>query len=235
MAFTANDLVSEQRNSKACGRIKAHSPIRPAAGRTITFVPLKGSQASAWYDRGAPSGPRGRARRITNPSGRRTDHYDFAMLVDSVRRAMERLLLAAPAVLAALARGFAAARKDRHPPGPAAMARWPAEVLAVAPRLYCVGIPAHRLPIFGPWLFRDVTPSLQLAGVLSTRAFRALGLATRTIRAAAGDTSNFGTHSVRRGAAATLFLPACRVPSSRRRCGTPPRGRTSRTSQSQLS
>ena len=58
----------------------------------------------------------------------------------------------------------------RHPPGPAAAAKW----------LYGIGISEHRLPIFRPWLFRNVTPSLQLAGVLSTRAFRAL--ATRTTR-----------------------------------------------------
>ena len=51
-------------------------------------------------------------------------------------------------------------------------------------RVYGVGIPADRRPIFGPWLFRDVKPSLQLAGVLSPRAFRAL--ATRAIRTAGG-------------------------------------------------
>ena len=65
------------------------------------------------------------------------------------------------------------------------------------------GLSAHRLPIFGGWLFRDVTPSLQLASVLSTRPFRAL--ATRTNRTVGGDASNFGTHSVRQGAAAALF------------------------------
>ena len=80
------------------------------------------------------------------------------------------------------------------------MATWPAEVRALAPRLYGVGIPARRL--FGPWLFWDVVPSLQLAGALSTRAFRAL--TTRTIRTAGGDASNFGTHSVRRAAGGAL-------------------------------
>ena len=43
---------------------------------------------------------------------------------------------------------------------------------SLAPHLCGVGIPAHRLPIFGPWLFRDVAPSLQLVGLLSARAFR---------------------------------------------------------------
>ena len=119
---------------------------------------------------------------------------------------MERLLAAAPAVLAALAHGFAAAGQDRHPPGPADMAT--EEARALAPRLYGVGIPAHRLPIFGPWQFRDVTSLLQLAGVLSARASRAttrMAHATRTIRTAGGDASSFGTHGGRRGAAAAPF------------------------------
>ena len=71
------------------------------------------------------------------------------------------------------------------------------------PSPYRVGIPEHRLPIFGPWLFRDVTPSFHLACVLSTRAF--LALAKRTIFTTGEDASNFGTHRVRRGAAAALF------------------------------
>ena len=94
--------------------------------------------------------------------------------------AIERLLAAAPEVLAALARGFAAAGQDRHPPGSAAVASRPAEVRVLAPRLSGVGIPAHRLPTFGPWLFQGVAPSLHLTGALSARAFRAL--ATRSIR-----------------------------------------------------
>ena len=48
MAFIANDLVSEQRNSKACGRIKA--------------------------------------RPLTNPSGRRTDHYGVIKQLTAQRR-----------------------------------------------------------------------------------------------------------------------------------------------------
>ena len=125
------------------------------------------------------------------------------LLADSVRRAMTRLLAAPPEVLVVLAGSFAAAGRDRLPPGPHAMATWPADVQALAFRLYAAGIPAHRLPIFGPWLFRDLTPSLQLAGALTTREFRAL--ATRTVREAGGDATNFGTHSARRGAAAALF------------------------------
>ena len=102
-----------------------------------------------------------------------------------------------------LARSFATAGRDRLPPGPPAMATWPADVQALALRLCAAGIPAHRLPIFVPLLFRDATPSLQLAGALTTREVRAL--ATRTVREAGGDVTNFGTHSARRGSAVALF------------------------------
>ena len=92
------------------------------------------------------------------------------MLSDSVPRAMTRLLAAPPEALVTLARSFATAGRDRHPPAPSAMATWPTDLQALALRLYAAGIPAHRRPIFGPWLFRDVTPSLQLAGALTALA-----------------------------------------------------------------
>ena len=80
-----------------------------------------------------------------------------------------------------LASSFATAGWDRHPPGPSAMATWPGDVQVLALRLYAAGISARRLPIFGPWLFRDVNPRLQLADALTTREFRAM--ATRTVPA----------------------------------------------------
>ena len=46
------------------------------------------------------------------------------------------------------------------------------------------------------WLFRDVNPSLPLAGALSARAFQAL--AARTIRTVGGDAANFGARQARR-------------------------------------
>ena len=140
-----------------------------------------------------------------------------ALLVDSARRATRtaRLPAATPEVLATLARGFAAAPRDRHPPGPAALATWPAAVPALAHRLYGArrgGILARRLPIFGPWLFRGLTPSRRLAGALATHAFRALAATDPpgqdrpgTPPTAGVDAANLGTHSLRRGAAAALF------------------------------
>ena len=58
-----NSCRNKETPKHADGSRPVHSPIRPAAGRTITVVPLKGSQASAWCDRGAPSGLRGRVLR----------------------------------------------------------------------------------------------------------------------------------------------------------------------------
>ena len=88
-----------------------------------------------------------------------------------------------------------------------------AEAQALAPRRGR-HIPAHRLPILGPWL--HAVPLLKgrrplharSAGTPPTLGFRACG-------------------RVRRRRSST---PACAVPSSRRRSGTPSRGRTSRAS-----
>ena len=73
--------------------------------------------------------------------------------------------------------------------------------------LYAVGIPAFRFWMRG--CSGMSYTSFQLAGILSTRAFRAL--ASRTICTAGGDASIFGTHGVRRGAAASLFHAGVRV------------------------
>ena len=71
-------------------------------------------------------------------------------------------------------RSRACSTRDRPPHTRAdALARvsWPAAAQALATRLRGAGIPAHRLPIFGPQLLRNlsVTPSLQLAGARSVR------------------------------------------------------------------
>ena len=129
---------------------------------------------------------------------------------------VERLLAAAPELLDALARGFAAAGQDRHPPGPAAVASRPAEARVLAPRLSGVGIPAHRLPTFGPWLFQGVAPSLHLTGALSARAFRAL--ATRSIRMVGGPPLTSGHTAYGAGRRLRSFTPA-----SPRHAGAPAR------------
>ena len=146
---------------------------------------------------------RSRRRRQARRPGHRAQ-LGCRLMVDSVQRAMERLLAAAPEVLAALACGFAAA-------GPSCSRTGSCGNVAGGG----VGAAARPSPLWGqhssaqppdfravavPWL---VTPSLLLARVLSMRAFRALP--TRTIRTVGGDASNFGTHSVRPGAGAALF------------------------------
>ena len=100
------------------------------------------------------------------------------LLADSVWRAMTRLLAAPPEVLVMLARSCAAAGRDRLPPGPT---RWRRG------RRTC-----RR------WLSASMR-----RGFLTTREFRAL--ATRTVREAGGDVTNFGAHSTRRGAAVALY------------------------------
>ena len=113
-------------------------------------------------------------------------------------------------------------RAGPHPPGPTAVAMWPVEVQALVPRLYGVGIPALGLPIF-----RAVTvarcPAVPTADRRPLYA-RLPAPATRTIRTVGRDAINLGRTEVRRRRSST---PACRAPSSRRRCGTPPRRRTS--------
>ena len=58
MAFIANDLVSEQRNSKACGRIKARPLTNPSGRRTDHYV----SQRLCWARSVKPQEARARAR-----------------------------------------------------------------------------------------------------------------------------------------------------------------------------
>ena len=106
---------------------------------------------------------------------------DPHFLVDSVRCAMGRLFAAArrswrssPAALPSSGTGG----HGRHPPGRAAVATWPEEVQALAPPPL-VGIPADFWAAV-PRLSRDLTPSLQLTGVISTRAFRALAVESPT-------------------------------------------------------
>ena len=84
-------------------------------------------------------------------------------------------------VLEVLARGFAAAGQGRHSPGPAAVATWRSPT--ASGRHPGAQPPENRAAV--PQLPRDVTPSLQLKGVLSTRAFRAL--ADGTTRTAGWD------------------------------------------------
>ena len=112
----------------------------------------------------------------------------------------------------------AAAGQGRHPPGPAAVATWPAEVPRLPAPPAAGRHPGAQPPDFRatvPRLSRDVTPSLQLTGVLSVRAFRAL--ADGTTRTASWDATSLGSRSMRREeAAAHAGLPRPLVPQALR-------------------
>ena len=159
---------------------------------------------------------------------------DANLLVDSVRRAMARLLAAPPEALVTLASSFATAGWDRHPPGPSAMATWPGDVQVLALRLYAAGISARRLPIFGPWLFRDVirvyswrTPSPRESSGRWRRG--------PSRHEAAGDVTNFSTHSAHRGSGVALFHAGVPRPLVSRRYDMLLPGRTRRVCSNQLS
>ena len=138
-----------------------------------------------------------------------------ALLVDSVRRAVALPLEAPPEALATLARGFAAAGQARHPPGPAAVATFFGPWLFQCSGMSCPGRP------FSWQASSPRAPSGRSPPGPSARSKGRLPLSGRT---ACGG-------MLRRPS----FTPVCRVPSSRRRCGLPPHGRTRRASLSQLS
>ena len=86
------------------------------------------------------------------------------------------------------------------------MATWPAEVRALAPRgpplwVWHPGAPPPNFRAVAVPGFHTVPT---LAGVLSTRAFRAL--ATRTVRTVGVEDSDFGTHSVPRARTSRISL-----------------------------
>ena len=78
-----------------------------------------------------------------------------AGLFQAARSGMERLLALPQEALAAIAARFQAANDDPCPTRREALATWPDDIRALADRLYAAGIAAHRLPVFGRWLFDD--------------------------------------------------------------------------------
>ena len=174
---------------------------------------------------------RSRRRRQARRPGHRAQ-LRCRLMVDSVQRAMERLLAAAPEVLAALACGFAAA-------GPSSSRTGSRGNVAGG------GVGARPPPLWGqhssaqPPDFRAVavqwlvTPSLQL--VASTpRAPSGRSPPGPSARSEETPPTS-GRTACGRGRGRRSSTPTRRVPSTRRRCSTPPRGRTSRISLSQLS
>ena len=125
-----------------------------------------------------------------------------AALIQNVRLGMARLLALDPPSLADIATRFEESNDDPCPTGAEALSTWPADVRSQADRLYAAGIAAHRLPIYGRWLFDDLNAGSDLAATLSTQEF--VRLSRATLHEAGVDISNVGAHSFRRGRAVGL-------------------------------
>jgi len=137
------------------------------------------------------------------PAALPRDGAGAAALVRNARHGLERLLGADPDLLrSAGARLHELLGAQAHA-GPEAMAGWPAPIPALATRLYAAGVPVHVLPIFGRWLFDELTPTSCLAAAVDTPQFTRLARATL-----AGEgvvTSRVGAHSFRRGRAVGML------------------------------
>ena len=123
-------------------------------------------------------------------------------LFQTARFGMVRLLELPQGVLAAVAARFQAANDDPSPTGRDALATWPDDIRALADRLYTAGIAAHRLPVFGRWLFDDLTADSDLTAAPSTAEFARLARAT--LAGAGVDVTRAAAHSMRRGRVAGL-------------------------------
>ena len=130
-------------------------------------------------------------------------HDGYTGLVETVRAGLAKLLLLEPSVLTAISKRFQALNNDPHRTGIEAMQSWPEDVQAQAARLYAVGLPVHRLPIFGRWLYEELHHGSDLSASLTTRQF---GRAVKALVQAQGkDPTNVGAHSMRQGKGVEMF------------------------------
>ena len=94
-----------------------------------------------------------------------------AALLDSIRVGLARLLQVPREDLLAMTACFQRSNMDRTPVGLEALATWPPDIRAMASRLYEIGLPAHRLPLFGKWHFNEFSASTDLAAAIPTQSF----------------------------------------------------------------
>jgi len=85
-----------------------------------------------------------------------------------------------------------------------ALATWPPDIRDMASRLYEIGLPAHRLPLFGKWLFSELSPSTDLAAAVPTQAF--CGMVKQVMARVPGAPRAPTAHSMRRGGATSMFF-----------------------------
>ena len=124
-------------------------------------------------------------------------------LIDSTRAGLTRLLKSPPADLQAMTAKMVALNTDPGHTGAEALSSWPADVRSMADHLYQLGMPAHRLPLFGRWLYDDLSGDTNLAAVESTIRF---GQMVKRVMAGVADVpSHVAGHSCRRGGAITML------------------------------
>jgi hypothetical protein len=123
--------------------------------------------------------------------------------LQNAREGLRRLAALELPVLTTLAHRFQASSATSRQAGPEALVTWPDDIRALANQLYPLGMPVHRLPIYGRWLFDDLSADTDLAATLSSQEFVRL---TRVVLNDAGvDTTRFGAHSFRRGRAVAMY------------------------------
>ena len=124
-------------------------------------------------------------------------------LLQNAREGLRRLAALELPVLTTLAHRFQASSATSRQAGPEALVTWPDDIRALANQLYPLGMPVHRLPIYGRWLFDDLSADTDLAATLSSQEFVRL---TRVVLNDAGvDTTRFGAHSFGRGRAVAMY------------------------------
>ena len=120
-----------------------------------------------------------------------------AALVDSVRAGLARLLQVPREDLRAMTECFQRSNTDHCPVGLEALATWPPDIRDMASRLYEIGLPAHRLPLFGIWLFNEFSASIDLAAAVPTQTF--CGMVKKVLAHVPGAPRAATAHSMRRG------------------------------------
>jgi hypothetical protein len=116
---------------------------------------------------------------------------------------MERLLSLELATLTAMGARMKATLGLASRAGPDALATWPAPIPALATRLNAHGVLAHALPIFGRWLWEELSADFDLLTAPSTRKFARMVKAA--LHASGLPTERTGAHSFRRGSTVGLF------------------------------
>ena len=126
-----------------------------------------------------------------------------AGLLRNARTGLQRLVDLDPASLRPLSDRLRATLGPEARAGPEAVRSWPDPVPELAQRLYALGVPVHGLPLFGRWLFEDLSEGFDLSATPLTGEFARMSKAV--LAASGAETGRVGAHSFRRGRAVGLY------------------------------